>query len=35
MQVDNIASGKAPGLSALGVPIAAPLDTVFPLLPQA
>jgi NADH dehydrogenase len=35
MQVDNIASGTAPGLSALGVPIAASLDTVFPLTPQA
>jgi NADH dehydrogenase len=35
MQVDNIASGKLPGLSALGVPVAAQLDTVFPVLPQA
>ena len=35
MQVDNIADGTAPGLSALGVPIAASLDSVFPLTPQA
>ena len=35
MQVDNIAGGTAPGLSALGVPIAASLDSVFPLTPQA
>lgn len=34
MQVDNIASGKMPGLSALGVPISAQLDAVFPVMPQ-
>lgn len=34
MQVDNIANGHAPGLSALGVPVAARLDSVFALQPQ-
>jgi len=34
MQVDNIASCHTPGLSALGVPVAARLDSVFALKPQ-
>ena len=33
MQVDNIASGALPGLSELGVPTAARLDSVFTLSP--